>query len=60
VYLRNPDQAKYLENLGVKSVIGDRSDLQAIKKATLASDVYIRILEMICFILLIVTSVDHH
>jgi hypothetical protein len=41
VYLRNPGQAKYLGTLGVKSVIGDSTDLDAIKEATLANDVRI-------------------
>lgn len=43
VYLRNPDQAQYLGTLGVKSVIGDRTNLNAIKQATLVNDVCIYI-----------------
>jgi hypothetical protein len=43
VYLRNPDQAKHLGTLGVKSVLGDRTDLKAITEASLANDVPIYI-----------------
>jgi len=44
VYLRNPDQAKHLGTLGVKSVLGDRTDLKAITEASLANDIIINTL----------------